>query len=145
MRPFVLAATVLAVLLAGCGDDAQTTKTTVSQSTALPVTIERSGGEAGIHEWLVVRPAGTGTLTSRDGTTRKVSADETTGVVAAMSELVFGGLERRYGPPEGTMVSDGIDYTFSAWEDTIVVEEMAEDVPEALDELKAAAAAAMSR
>jgi hypothetical protein len=143
MRPFVLAATVLAVLLAGCGDDAQTTKTTVSQSTALPVTIERSGGVAGIHDTLVVRADGTGTLTSRDGTTRKVSADDTTGVVAAMRQLVFPGLERRYGPPEGTMVSDGIDYTFSAWEDSIVVEEMAEDVPAPLVDLKGAAARVM--
>jgi hypothetical protein len=143
MRPFVLAATVLALALIGCGDDEQTARTTVSESTALPVTIERSGGVAGIHDTLVVRPDGTGTLTERDGTTRQLSAEETTGVVAAMRELVFAGLERRYGPPEGTMVSDGIDYTFSAWDDTIVVEELAEDVPAPLLALKGAAAEVM--
>jgi hypothetical protein len=143
MRPLVLAATVLALALIGCGDDEQTARTTVSESTALPVTIERSGGVAGIHDTLVVRPDGTGTLTARDGTTRQLSAEETTAVVAAMRELVFAGLERRYGPPQGTMVSDGIDYTFSAWDDTIVVEELAEDVPAPLLALKGAAAEVM--
>jgi hypothetical protein len=143
MRPFVLAATVLALALIGCGDDEQTARTTVSESTALPVTIERSGGVAGIHDTLVVRPDGTGTLTASDGTTRQLSAEETTAVVAAMRELVFAGLERRYGPPQGTMVSDGIDYTFSAWDDTIVVEELAEDVPAPLLALKGAAAEVM--
>jgi hypothetical protein len=144
MRRFALVATVLALLVAGCGDeDEPGTKTTISESTALPVTIERSGGVAGIHDTLVVRPDGTGTLTSRDGTTRKVAAGDTTGVVAAMRELIFDGLDERYSPPEGTMVSDGIDYTFSAWGDTITVEEMAEDVPAPLVRLKSAAARVM--
>jgi hypothetical protein len=142
MRPFVLAATALALVLVGCGDE-PATRTTVSESTALPVTIERTGGEAGIRDTLVVRPDGTGTLTSRAGPTRTVRAGETAGVVSAMRELVFGGLERRYGPPEGTVVSDGIDYTFSAWDDTIVVEELAEDVPVPLLALKRAAGEVM--
>jgi hypothetical protein len=103
MRPFVLAATALALVLVGCGDE-PATRTTVSESTALPVTIERTGGEAGIRDTLVVRPDGTGTLTSRDG----------------------------------------IDDTFSAWDDTIVVEELAEDVPVPLLALKRAAGEVMA-
>lgn len=145
MRSLVLLATSLAaVLLAGCGEEHKTL-TTISESTALPITVERSGGVAGIHDTLVVHRNETGTLTSSDGSTRKLSADETGPVRSALRELVFGGLDRHYGPPEGVEVADGIDYTFSAWGDTIVVEDMADDVPSPLEQLKTASARVMDQ
>jgi hypothetical protein len=144
MRLLALCSTLLVFGASACGDE-NGTPTTTSVSTALPLTVERSGGVAGIHDTLVVRADGTGTFTPRDGAGEELTADETARVRSALRELVFAGLHLRYEPPNGTQVADGIDYTFSAGGDTIVVEEMAEDVPEALDELKAAAAAAMSR
>src|SRR4051794_23393805 len=138
MRILVLLATVSALIVAGCGDDENPTETTVNQSTALPLTVERSGGVAGIRDKLVVRADGTGTVVSRDGATRKLTAEETRAVRSALRELVFAGLHDEYGPPEGVGVADGIDYAFTAGGDTIVVKEMAEDVPEPLLTLKAA-------
>jgi hypothetical protein len=138
---------VAVVLLVGlgviaCGDE-NGTPTTTSVSTALPLKVERSGGVAGIQDTLVVRPDGSGTVTV-SGTDEKLAPDETTALRRAMRELVFAGLQERYVPPEGTVVSDGIDYAFTAGGRTVVVEEMADDVPGPLMRLKSAAAAVMS-
>lgn len=143
MRLLVLCAALVALGVSACGDG-DDTPTTTNVSTALPLTIERSGGEAGIDESLVVRTDGTGTFTPDDGVAQELTANQTARIRSALRELVFSGLDERYEPPNGTQIADGIDYTFRAGGDTIVVEEMAEDVPEPLDELKAAAAQAMS-
>ena len=144
MRPVLLIALLAASLVAGCGTDDTPTETTINVSTALPLTVERTGGVAGIEERLVVRADGTGTITTRDAAARELTADETAAVRRALRELVFDGLDERYGPPEGTVVSDGIDYAFTAGGRTIVVEELAEDVPEALAELRRAAGTLLS-
>jgi hypothetical protein len=144
MRPLVLLATLLAALLAGCGEEDKTTLTTISESTALPITVERSGGVAGIHDRLVVHRDETGTLTRSDGTKRKLTAEETSGVRAALREIVLQGLDRRYSPPSGVEVADGIDYTITGGGVTIVVEDQADDVPSRLEILRLAAADVMN-
>jgi hypothetical protein len=143
MRLLVLCAALLALGVSACGDENET-PTTTSASTALPLTVERSGGVAGINDKLVVRADGTGTFTSNNDAAQELTADDTARVRSALRELVFSGLDERYEPPSGTQIADGIDYKFSAGGDTIVVEEMAEDVPDPLDALKAAAATAMN-
>jgi hypothetical protein len=142
VRLLAVSAALLALVVAGCGDE-NDTPTTTNASTALPLTVERTGGEAGINDKLVVRADGTATFTSNSGA-RVLAAEETARVRSALRELVFSGLDERYEPPDGTQIADGIDYTFSAGGDTIVVEEMAADVPEPLEALKAAAAQAMN-
>src|SRR3954454_1767132 len=101
MRILVLAATLFALVVAGCGEEDNPTETTINESTALPLTVERTGGEAGVREELVVRADGSGTVTTNDGTTRRLTADETTAVRSALRELVFAGLDDRYTPKEG--------------------------------------------
>jgi len=145
MRLLATAAVLLCAAVTACGDaEGTATPTTVSASTALPLVVERSGGVAGLHEGLLVRRNGTGTLTPTRGRPRRLSRADTARVRAALRELDFRGLKPRYGPPEGTVVADGIDYRFRAGGRTIVVLELAENVTAPLERLRAAAAAVMS-
>jgi hypothetical protein len=138
-----LAVLALALALGGCGG-ADKTPTTISAGTPLPLTVQRSGGVAGIHETLRVRRDGSATVRARGGATRRLTPQDTDAIRRTLREFPFAGLHERYAPPAGVQVSDGIDYTFTAGGRTIVVQEMAEGVPSALVRLKTEAAEAMN-
>jgi hypothetical protein len=139
----LLAVLALALALGGCGG-ADKTPTTISAGTPLPITVKRSGGVAGIQETLRVRRDGSGTFSASDGTTRRLTPEDTDAIRRTLREFPFAGLDERYAAPAGVQVSDGIDYAFTAGGRTIVVQDMAEDVPSALLRLKTAAAEAMN-
>ena len=107
-----------AALLAGCsgGHDGTTiTEPRVPGPTDTLVVFERTGGIAGIHQRLDVRPDGAARIES--GVTKvearrfRLTPEELDGLRAARDRVDFSGLEKQYGPEQP--VADGFASTIT--------------------------------
>jgi hypothetical protein len=122
-------ATVAVLIASGCSsDDGGTTITEprVPGPTDTLVVYELTGGIAGIHERLDVRPDGAARIESGFGKVEvkrfKLTASELDGLRAARERVDFTKLEKQYGPDQP--VADGVAETITAdgYEVTVLTE-----------------------
>src|SRR5215212_5191420 len=122
----ILAAAVAIAAATGCGDgdgDSTTTEPRVPGPTDTIVVYERTGGIAGMHERLAVRPDGAARIDASGPDTKvarfKLTASELDGLRAARDKVDFATLKRTYGPE--IAVADGFTTKLTADGRTVTV------------------------
>jgi hypothetical protein len=101
------------------------------------LTVERTGGIAGVQDTLVIGRHGGATVTHRDGGAHRLSAHRTRATRAALRAARFPTLARAYRPR--AVVNDGFVYVLRSGGHSVRVEEGAEHVPRRLQALIEAA------
>jgi hypothetical protein len=101
------------------------------------LTVERTGGIAGVHDRLVIGKHGGATVTHRDGAAERLPAARTWAVRRALRAARFATLAPAYRPPG--VINDGFTYVLRSGGHRVRVEQGAENVPRRLRDLISAA------